>query len=346
MKTSKITVYLLIYGFTHMLVDASSIYLMLGLIDVRDELPFFILLYNLLAFGLQLPLGWLLDRIGKPVMTAIFGCLLLAASLISFKNPLLATLIAGTGNALFHVGGGTISLNLIPGKAAMPGVFVAPGGIGLVLGALFSKFIQLNPLLFILLLLSMAAGLYLLKRPILNYKQEKAGHTNYTLLVIVLLLVAICIRSVLGLSYNFPWKSQLTLLLILTLSIAFGKGLGGFLADWFGWIRITVGGLCFSAILLLFGSAVPFFGIVGMFMFNMTMPVTLVAISNLLPGRPGFSFGLTTFALMFGSVTNYLNMGTFFSGWLVSGALIMLCAILIYMGLKKYFVIMEQDYLK
>lgn len=337
MKISGIIAYLLVYGTTHAIVDASCILLILGGIDVRAELPAFLILYNLLAFGLQLPFGWIIDKIQKPVLSAMLGCTILSLSLILFIYPLASTILAGIGNALFHVGGGIISLNLKPGRASISGLFVAPGGIGLFAGGLIVKYYGFHPEITIILLLCMGVLIFLLKSPPLFYGLKKEKHVNYLVLTILLLLFTICIRSAVGLSVNFPWQSKLTLLILLTLSIAMGKALGGFLADYFGWIKTSVGGLVASALLLAFAAKIPVCGIAGIFLFNLTMPVTLVAISNLLPGQPGFSFGLTTFTLVIGSLPYFYGYKSFLSGNSVLFLLIILSSVFLYTGLKLYY---------
>ena len=333
---SKVVTYLVVYGFAHALVDASCILLLLGGIDVKGDLLTYILIYNLLAFGLQLPFGWILDRIHQPVLTAVLGCIILSLALLSFIHPMTAVILAGTGNALFHVGGGTISLNLRPGKASIPGLFVAPGGIGLFAGGLILKLNGFHPLFFVVFLLVMGLIIFVLKSPPIFYEIKKAKSLNYLALTIMLLLITICIRSAVGLSVAFPWKSNMTLLILLTASIALGKGLGGFLADHFGWIKTTVSGLALSALLLYFGPQFAVAGIVGLFFFNLTMPVSLVAISNLLPGRPGYSFGLTTFAMIAGALPTFFKAKTFLSTNLVILFLIILSTITLFIALKRY----------
>lgn len=333
---SKVATYLLVYGFAHALVDASCIILLLGGIDVKGDLLTYILIYNLLAFGLQLPFGWILDRIQQPVFSAALGCIILSLALLSFIHPLTAVILAGTGNALFHVGGGTISLNLRPGTAAIPGLFVAPGGIGLFAGSIILKINGFHPEFFVVFLLVMGLIIFLVKSPPVCYEIKKAKAVNYLTLTILLLLITICIRSAVGLSVAFPWKSNMTLLILLTVSIALGKGLGGFLADYFGWIKITVSGLALSALLLFFGPQFATAGIVGLFFFNLTMPVSLVAISNLLPGRPGFSFGLTTFAMIAGALPTFFRTKSFLSNSPVILFLIILSTIILFIGLKRY----------
>jgi FSR family fosmidomycin resistance protein-like MFS transporter len=334
MKTSKVASYLLVYGFAHALVDAACIVLLLGGIDVRGDLLTYLIIYNLLAFGLQLPFGWMLDRIHQPVLTAVLGLVVLSMAIMLFIHPMAAIILAGIGNALFHVGGGTVSLNLRPGKAAMPGVFVAQGGIGLFAGGLILKLYGFHPGSFALLLLGMGVIVFLIKSPTILYEIKKAKSINYLELTILLLMITICIRSVVGLSVDFPWKSNMTLLIWLTAAIALGKGLGGFLSDYFGWIKIAVGGLAISAILLLFGPQVALAGIAGLFFFNLTMPVTLVAISNLLPGRPGFSFGLTTLAVVAGAMPTFLPTKTILSTSPVIFISIVLSVLTLFFGLK------------
>lgn len=316
--------------------DASCIFLLLGGINVQGDLLTYILIYNLLAFGLQLPFGWIIDRIHKPVLSAILGCFILSSGLMLFTHPLVAIILAGIGNALFHVGGGTVSLNLRPGKAALPGVFVAPGGIGLFASGLLLKSHGFHPAIFVGFLLCMGLIMFLLKSPPIIYETKKSNALNYLVLTIVLLLITICIRSIVGLSINFPWKTNMTLLIFLTAGIALGKGLGGFLADRFGWIKITVGGLALSVLLLFFGAQFAVAGIVGLFLFNLSMPVTLVAVSNVLPGRPGFSFGLTTFAIIAGALPTFFNTKTFFSETPLILTFVVFSTIILFIGLKLY----------
>lgn len=334
MKTFGIASCLTVYGITHALVDAACIMLVLGGIDVRENLLAYILLYNILAFGLQLPLGWLSDRLHQPVIAAITGVALVSLSLMLFLHSLTAIILAGIGNALFHVGGGTIALNLQTGKASLPGVFVAPGGIGLFAGALILKIYGYHPLFFALPLWVMGILMLLVKSPQILYAESKKSVGSTLDLAILLLLITICIRSMVGLSVEFPWKTNQALLIALTASIALGKSLGGFLSDYFGWIKIAVGGLVISSILLVFGDQSAIVGIAGLFFFNLTMPVTLVAISNVLPGRPGFSFGLTTFALLAGALPTFFSYKAIFAMNTVMLTLMVISAVTLYLGLK------------
>ncbi len=91
-----------------------------------------------------------------------------------------------------------------------------------------------------------------------------------------------------------------------------------------------------SAPLLAFGAAIPDAATLGIFLFNFTMPITLVAISNTLPGRPGFSFGLTTLALIIGVLPTYAGAGSFLSQSPSVFAIIISSAIVLYYALFLY----------
>lgn len=54
------------------------------------------------------------------------GVFVLLAVLVLTVSPLGALIFAGLGNSFFHVGGGSISLNVMPEKAFPPGFFIAP----------------------------------------------------------------------------------------------------------------------------------------------------------------------------------------------------------------------------
>ena len=116
-----------------------------------------------------------------------------------------------------------------------------------------------------------------------------------------------------------------------------GKGLGGVLADRFGWIRIAVGALLASSPLLSFGASNPVAGLAGLFLFNMTMPVTLVATANALPRWPGFAFGLTCLALIIGAFIPLAGEKAVFSAPLVVFASILLSAAALHVGLRRSF---------
>jgi len=337
-RVSGVAKFLLVYGLCHALVDAASAFLILAAIDVKGELWLAIVLYNLLAFGLQIPFGLLLDKYGQVKLVSIAGLFFLIAAYVFIRTPIMAIILAGIGNALFHASGGKIALSINSRKAIYSGIFVAPGGIGLALGIYLSlSHVFFNLFLFPFTLLVIIAVIFITKIPEFSIEKPPVQRINIVILIIVLLMTSICARSLIGLTIYFPWKTNIYLLVLLTFSIASGKVIGGILADKLGWIRTGLSGLLLAAPLLAFGATYPISGIIGIFAFNFTMPVTLIALSNVLPGRAGLSFGIASLALFFGALPGFTN----FINWLklewVVFIFILCSGGILYFGLSYYF---------
>ena len=96
------------------------------------------------------------------------------------------------GNALFHVGGGSISLNLTPKKAFAPGIYVAPGAFGILLGTLLGKGGQFIAWPFILGLIILSILMFIIKKPEMNYEQEEIKENKFKYFEFILLLVFLC----------------------------------------------------------------------------------------------------------------------------------------------------------
>ena len=85
------------------------------------ELVSLILLYNVLAFGLQVPLGWLADLLGAHKSFANGGLGLTALAVAASPYwPYAGVVVIAAGNACFHVGAGGIVLRDCGGRAARP----------------------------------------------------------------------------------------------------------------------------------------------------------------------------------------------------------------------------------
>lgn len=332
---------LAVYGFAHGLVDATCAAVIFSNISNKDIKPqyfvFLAVLYNLIAFGIQPVVGIMVDKFKTPVLSAILGCILVAISTVIIKEPLIAVTFAGVGNALYHIGGGVISINLKRGKASAVGIYVAPGALGLMIGTLIGKQGYFIAWPFILLLCISVLLIILIKAPNIEYiTKNKIKYSKFEL-IIGLIFASIVMRSLIGMILNFPWKSNIYLLIALTLAVVLGKAIGGVLADKFGWKNITAMGLIISAPLISIGSSYPFLAIIGVFMFNMTMPVTLAVLANILPGRAGFAFGITTLALLIGAFPSFTTVKvTLMNNWFIFITVIFMMFIL-YKGLKIYF---------
>jgi MFS transporter, FSR family, fosmidomycin resistance protein len=336
MSLKNISANLFVYGGIHLVIDgicAGVIFSILrNQIDGTIDFISFVVLYNILAFGLQSVFGLITDYFKSPRVVTLLGCILTSFSAITFISfPVIAIIFAGLGNALFHAGGGSISLNLTPNKASAPGIYVAPGALGILFGTLLGKGGQFIAWPFVLILIILCFLMFVIKKPEMNYNKEDglSNKVNYFGLILLLIFISIAVRSLVGMLVVFPWKADINLLIVLTIGVVLGKALGGVIADKFGWIGIAVGALILSIPFLIFGASISLVGIIGMFLFNITMPVTLVAISNLLPGRPGFAFGLTCLALVFGALPAFSPFKLIFSNnWFISIVIIVSASVL------------------
>jgi FSR family fosmidomycin resistance protein-like MFS transporter len=310
------------YAATHALVDAACAVLLWtaygdGRLSASAAWSAFFA-YNLLAFAVQPLIGLALDGLRLGRGAAAGGALLTAAALPVALVPgaiWAAVVIAGLGNAVFHVGGGVVSLRAAPGRAAPVGVFVAPGAAGLAIGILAGR-AGAPAWPWVATLAALAVAVALLPTPTLDAAAGERTHREIPawlaaagMGVVALLLVVVGVRSLVGFSLVMPWKSDVTLLAALTAGVVAGKAAGGLLADRFGWRRIAVTALIASLPLLALGASSPAAGIAGVLLFNMTMPVTLAAVAAVLPrGHQGFAFGLTCLALFCGSVPALLGL--------------------------------------
>lgn len=331
---------IILYGLTHGLVDAACGAVIFAIPHDRslDAAGFVLLvvLYDVLAFAMQPMAGFAADRLRSPSKAAAAGCLLTAFAAMLIKWPAAAICLAGVGNALFHVGGGIICLNLKSDSAGLAGAYVAPGAMGLFIGILLGKGGHFTSWIFVLMLITASMLILTTKYPEIEYSTGKGSKPEHFGIILTLLLASIAIRALVGLSLDFPWKSDVSLLAGFTVCVVLGKALGGVLADRLGWVRTSVTGLIISAPLLAFGAGNPYTAMVGIFMFNLTMPVTLGAVSKMFPGFTGFAFGLTALALIVGSLPAFTRLKPVLGGEYIIFSIIMASGFMLFLGLKLY----------
>ena len=321
---------LALYSLTHFWVDLSCAFLAFRFLSGSADFLLCLLLYNFCAFALQMPLGLWADGLDRNGVVAAAGCGLTAAAFL-VPVPLAAAVIAGVGNALFHLGGGIDVLNTSGKRAAALGVFVSPGAVGLYVGTFWGGGTAISALLPPAGLLILGGGILLLCRRTMGslrsgnapVETEPVGGSWLPLIPLFLVVV---LRSWMGLGQSFPWKAEWSLSLVAALAL--GKAAGGFLMDAVGPRRAAGWSLGLAAVLyLLSGDPIP--GIFAVFLFNMTMPMTLWAAAKILPGAKGFGFGLLTFALFLGYLPVYLGWPSVFAWpWICAAAAALSLALL------------------
>ena len=321
---------LALYSLAHFWVDLSCALLAFRSLSASPDFALCLLLYNFCAFALQMPLGLLADRLDRNGAVAAAGCALVALA-YAVPLPLAAAVTAGVGNALFHLGGGIDTLNTGLRRSAALGIFVSPGAVGLFLGTLWGRGdaapLWAGP---VGLLVLAGAILWLCRRTFGSLRSGnapvEAEPAGGSWLPLVPLFLVVVLRSWMGLGQSFPWKAAWGLPLVLALAL--GKAAGGFLMDAVGPRRAAGWSLGLAAALYLLSGA-PLPGLLAVFLFNMTMPMTLWAAAQLLPGAKGFGFGLLTFALFVGYLPVYLGWPAVFGNvWACAAAAALSLALL------------------
>lgn len=321
---------LALYSLTHFWVDLSCAFLAYRFLSGSTDFLLCLLLYNFCAFALQMPLGLWADGLDRNGVVAAAGCGLTAAAFL-VPIPLAAAVIAGVGNALFHLGGGIDVLNTSGKRAAALGVFVSPGAVGLYVGTFWGGGTAISALLPPVGLLILGGSILVLcKRTMGSLRSGNAPVETEPVggswLPLIPLFLVVVLRSWMGLGQSFSWKAEWSLSLVAALAL--GKAAGGFLMDAVGPRRAAGWSLGLAAVLYLFsGDPIP--GVFAVFLFNMTMPMTLWAAAKILPGAKGFGFGLLTFALFLGYLSVYLGWPSVFgSVWACTAAAALSLALL------------------
>jgi FSR family fosmidomycin resistance protein-like MFS transporter len=296
------------------------------------------LIYNGLAFALQMPLGALADSGRKYRLAMIAGVGLVCLGVLPWVPSAHAAIaLVGIGNAAFHVGAGAMVLRISPERAAAAGLFVAPGSLGLVAGGWYGRSLSWWPWLCVVVLATAAVAVLVLQpmaeRRVTRSSTQPPCSRPIALIAVAFLLLSVIVRSTVGMAIGAVYTGQSSILLGLAWAAFFGKACGGLIADRFGWIKTSVAALLLSAPLLLIDGANGTFAMAGMFLFQMTMPVTLLAIYRVFPDEPGLSFGLPTLALFIGSLPVYVLPVTAIAATPIVLTLIAVSLVCLFVGL-------------
>lgn len=306
-------------GTVHFLVDFTCTALLTAsCVSVRGvSAALCAVVYNGFAFAMQLPIGYLADRLSLRRTLAAGGCVLVAVgSLVA--NPLALCIFIGLGNACFHVGGGRESLHCGGTRAARIGRFVAPGAIGIFLGPLSAGKAMLV-FRFAPLLLVLFAFLLLAQKPKNVQKEKLPAAASAPLRLFVLcgcMFLTVLLRSYMGTVTRYAALSETWFAALLILSVFFGKFFGGSLADRFGAFRFSLIAQPVGTALFALSTVQPVLALPATLLFNTTMAITAHTLYRCAPHRSGTMFGLTTLALYLGVLPQLLGVpNPLFTWW-------------------------------
>lgn len=280
----------------------------------------YVIMYNFFAFAVQLPIGVIGDRLQKnnALVSSGIGCILAAYMYTSLPDisvfPAFSVIATGLGNAMFHVGGGIDVLQKAKHHCTEAGIFVSSGALGVFAGkwlpgrSVMTDRIMLYAvpaLLLIALLLALKAASADKRRSSKNnsfsIRPEKGV---MAVLCAVCCIAVVVLRSFAGCVFIFPWSAG-WLAFALTAGVAAGKAVGGIAADRFGTGKTVIASLAGCAVLFMGGEIFPVCGILAVFLFNMTMPITLTLLADVFPNAKGTAFGALTFAIFIGIIPSF-----------------------------------------
>lgn len=293
----------------HPAVDACS---MAVFVRCGAALPHAIV-YNALAFGLQLPLGLLMDCSGecrRRFFLIGIACLMAGSGLIAFDGfEWLSLGFACVGNALFHLTGGMDVLDDSEGKAGPVALFVSTGALGLMLGKVVSP---RYPFLFWIALMSVLGGLsaHAIRCGLGKVEPLKGNFCARPSLPVLQM------GSLLALAAIVAWRSwaglvassrtsggSLSFAVLVASVVLIGKALGGWAGDRLGNLAVVALSLLSGAILALFGDPARMGQwIVLLFVSQLATGPVLAWLYREGDGRSGLAFGLNCFALFVGFV--------------------------------------------
>ncbi len=319
----------------HFLVDglcACCLYLVVWPSTTLDVVSLFII-YNVLAFLTQPLTGWVVDRMHQKHWMLLGSMLLMtlavALSIFTTYHFLLTThhllltiipVLLGIANSMFHVWGGQLTAVRTQNDIRSLGIFVSTGAFGLAVGVVFASWPLLLGLLFAycgVTLLFLLLGGGNTPQPSTSRSALPLGSAmNFLLLLLILLIVGS--RSMISTTFTGAMEKTTAVLLLVGFVSMLGKAAGGFLCKWMG--------MLWACVLMVVGTAVIYFSLhhspltllplLGLFLVNCTMPVTLYFANVLLKGREGLAFGLLAAVLMPGYLLATFNFPLGFAAWL------------------------------
>lgn len=344
-----------IYSICHFLVDFVSCIFVLGVaanycFDANDAFNMNmyiaqVIIYNFFAFAFQVPMGFVMDKLKLYKYVGIIGfCLIGICYVIGFGNPILLSSLVGIGNGLFHLEGGVNAYDKSKGKAFLNGLFVAPGAMGIFLGTAFNEQLAVTYIPIILIALAIIL-LVFVQRDKLDYvaeEQEKIAKDGNlfkaidVLSIVFLIGISIIVRSIGGGAIQYAWKvgAPLIIGILYTVCVVLGKMFGGLIGDRLGLKKTVVGALALSCVSLILGFQIPFFGYLGIFLFNVPMAITLVLIENASKKNLATIVGCNTLFLFLGYLICMIPMTL--NNYAVLVVSILLAIVSIYGAFKIY----------
>ena len=335
-----------LYCFAHFSVETACFYYLYNNLNIGNTWWIIALLYDALAFLPQNIMGIIADKFPKICYGAI-GFIMVLASLI-FPFSWFGLVSIALGNALIHIDGAEKTLINSNGKIAPNAIFVGGGSFGVILGRLLgvnSKLFVLIPIFLVLisivLLLIFTSTKFF--APELKNNEVQIDSTpsvvsekiSQRLLTLIIIFV-VAVRGYLAYSIPTGWSVNTFHLIILYSYMGLGKMFGGIVVDKLGYKPATIISILGALPFLLLGNNLPLISLTGVFLYSMSMPITIGMAYSKFKNSPGFAFGITTIGLFIGFCPEFFfSVNTLIAQQIVVSVLSIIVFILIFISLNK-----------
>lgn len=279
----------LLWGIFHGLNDMVAGLMLAGytLTHQNNDAFLFMVIYSVLGFGGQLPVGFWLDQKKNTLPFANASVLLLPLAIIAwFVSPEAGIIFSGFASAFIHVTGGAICLQVNNGKSGPLAMFTAPGVLGLTLGTVLGKTDNSILIITAILVLITAIIIFIGKKPAYQAQLNKGSELDLHDWLMLGILLIMCFRSLIFDVINQVAGKYEHGILIMGISAFAGKIIGGFVADKIGWKKFVYISLPLALILLQFGKENIYALAFGIACLQSSVPVTLMLMAKSLPRYP------------------------------------------------------------
>jgi FSR family fosmidomycin resistance protein-like MFS transporter len=302
----------LLWGLLHGLNDFTAGFMLAHYTFTHNYSQSFILIviYSIIGFGGQLPVGLWVDYKKQLKPFAIISITsLLITGVTYFINGYTAIILSGIASAFIHVTGGAVCLQVNNNKIGPLAIFTAPGILGLTLGGVLGKLSVYNLWVVVGLVLLVAFFIFKNKLPQYRAAEKKQSQLDAHDWVMLCLLLFMCFRSFIFDVINHVAAQYPNGLVIIGISAFAGKIIGGVAADKIGWKKTVYITLPLALLLFQLGKENIYALSFGIACMQSSVPITLFLMSNSLPLYPA-----TAAALSVGTSVAFAGLPLFLAG--------------------------------
>ncbi len=276
----------------------------------QQESFLFIVIYSVIGFGGQLPIGFWIDHQKKIKPFAKVSIIVLPLAVLSyFINAETGIIFSGIASAFIHVTGGAICLQVNNNKTGPLALFTAPGVLGLTIGGALGAF---SSWLLLLSLIAILPLVFLIAKstfPVYHAQEKKQSELEGHDWLMLGILLIMCFRSFVFDVLNHIAQEHENGLIIIGISAFAGKIIGGFVADKIGWKKFVYISLPLALVMFQFGKENIYALAFGIACLQSSVPITL-----LLMGRGLQLYPATATALSLGTSIALAGLPLFLIG--------------------------------